>query len=77
MTRECNTLTNICGHKIEKGNARNCVGMRFALMELKMCLAQLLRPFIVLPSNRIKQGFEHDETHVIRPNGVYIKLEKR
>lgn len=56
---------------------RNCVGMRFALMELKMCLAQILRQFIIVPGSRIEEGFTHDETLVIRPNAMYIKLEKR
>ncbi len=56
---------------------RNCVGMRFALIVLKMCLAQLVREFIILPGDQIEQGFKLDETLVIRTNGIYIKLEKR
>jgi len=56
---------------------RNCVGMRFALMELKMSLAQIIREFIILPGEKIEQGFKSDETLVIRPNGMYIKLKKR
>lgn len=56
---------------------RNCVGMRFALMELKMCLVELLREYVILPGEHIEQGFQHDETQVIRPNKVFVKLEKR
>jgi thromboxane-A synthase len=56
---------------------RNCVGMRFALMELKMCLAQIMRQFRILPGDKMEEGFSLNETLVIRPNGMYIKLEKR
>jgi hypothetical protein len=51
--------------------------MRFVLMELKMSLAQIIREFIILPGEKIEQGFKSDETLVIRPNGMYIKLKKR
>ena len=57
--------------------SRNCVGMRFALMELKMCLAQIMRQYIILPGEKIEQGFQFEETLGIRPNAIYIKLEKR
>ena len=56
---------------------RNCVGMRFALMELKLCLARLLRQYSILPSEKIEQGFVLRETAVIQPDAIYIKLEKR
>ncbi len=56
---------------------RICLGMRFAFMELKMCLSQLLRQYIILPGEDIEKGFKHQETFLIQPDAVYIKLEKR
>ena len=56
---------------------RSCVGMRFAFMELKMCLSQLLRHYTILPGEDIEKGFKHHETFLIQPDAVHIKLEKR
>ena len=56
---------------------RVCVGMRFALMELKMCLAQIIREYTILPGEKMKEGYQVNENLVIYPKGVFIKLEKR
>ena len=56
---------------------RNCVGMRFAMMELKMCLTQILLHYTILPGENIEEGFKHHETLAIQPDAIYIKLEKR
>ncbi|CAF1309866.1 unnamed protein product [Rotaria sordida] len=55
---------------------RNCIGMRFALMELKMCLIELLQEYRILPSDKIEEGFKRHETIVIQPDAIFVKLEK-
>ncbi len=56
---------------------RNCIGMRFALMELKMCLIRLLLEYKILPGDKLEEGFKRQERLVIQPNAIYVKLEKR
>ena len=56
---------------------RNCVGMRFALMELKMCLIELLRQYRILPGDKIEEGFNRHEKFVVQPEAIFIKLDKR
>jgi len=56
---------------------RHCVGIRFALMELKMSLIRLLNEYRVVPGEQIEKGFQRQERLVIQPNAIYVKLEKR
>jgi hypothetical protein len=56
---------------------RSCIGMRFAMIEIKMGLARLLRHYTVLPGEHLEEGFKLHEAFVIQPDAVYIKLNKR
>ncbi|CAF0985018.1 unnamed protein product [Rotaria sordida] len=57
---------------------RNCVGMRFALMEIKSCLVRLLTQYIILPGDEMEQKFKILDVHFVhQPEALYIKLEKR
>jgi hypothetical protein len=46
------------------------VGMRFALMELKMCLIR------ILADDQIEEGLKQQEKFVSQPDTMFIKLEK-
>lgn len=56
---------------------RNCIGMRFALMQLKLCLALLLHSYNVLPGQNIEKGIVPREANIITPEAIYVRLQKR
>jgi cytochrome P450 len=56
---------------------KNCVGMRLAIMELKICLTRLLSEYTILPGDHLDEHFRLSELSVIRSDAVYIQLRKR
>jgi thromboxane-A synthase len=58
---------------------RNCVGMRFALTELKMMLVRLLKTYSIIDcGEQTRQPFENlNEFFVIVPEQVNIRLQRR
>jgi cytochrome P450 len=56
---------------------RNCVGMRFALAELKIAIIRLLQNYTVLPSPLANKELELVELVTIAPKELTIRLEQR
>ena len=56
---------------------RNCVGMRFALMELKMCLARLVHTYTILPGDKLEEGMTQRNTPIVAPQAIFIRLQRR
>ncbi|CAF0857049.1 unnamed protein product [Adineta ricciae] len=58
---------------------RNCVGMRFALAEIKIAIIHLLQNYTVAPScsSTVNQDLELVELVTIAPKEVPIRLERR
>ncbi|CAF1107006.1 unnamed protein product [Adineta steineri] len=56
---------------------RNCIGMRFALIEIKMFLTRLLREYTILPGEHLESNLNIHEAFAIVPEAIWIKLVKR
>lgn len=57
---------------------RNCIGMRFALMVLKMCVIHIFRDFRVVATEETKKPLEFFlSLNLLQPKRVMVKFEKR
>ena len=58
---------------------RGCIGMRFALMEAKLGLANIVRKYNLTPNPKTKEPLEDDPSTIITyvKNGLYINFEER
>jgi len=54
-----------------------CVGMRFALIEIKLLLINLLKEYTITKCEKLEKYFNVIETITIAPEEVWIKLVKR
>ena len=57
---------------------RNCIGMRFAMLEIKLALVQILRRYTILAGEQTLNRFAEEERFVISPkDGIWIRLRRR
>lgn len=57
---------------------RNCIGMKFALNEMKIALAKLVQTFEIKATENTPDKLEFVEGTVRQPkNGVFVLLKKR
>ncbi len=56
---------------------RNCIGMRFAHMMFKLCLAKVLLSYVFLPGDKMPEKFELGLASAMPKGGIWFKVRRR
>ena len=57
---------------------RNCIGMRFALLEAKLAIANIVKNYILLPSKEVFDNELDPKATIAYPkNPVFAKVKRR
>ncbi|CAF3506563.1 unnamed protein product, partial [Rotaria sp. Silwood2] len=56
---------------------RHCIGMRFALIEMKIFLIRLLRDYTILSGEHLESKFNIVDKTTVAPKEIWVKLVKR
>ncbi|CAD6208036.1 GSCOCT00013998001.2-RA-CDS [Cotesia congregata] len=58
---------------------RKCIGERFAMMEIKLMLARLVKNFRILPSEKSNKEivFDKKSLNLVPKGGIWVKFERR
>ncbi len=56
---------------------RGCIGMRFALLEVKVALAEIIQNFILSPSEKTQEPLVLDMMKATPKGGIHINVERR
>jgi cytochrome P450 len=57
---------------------KNCIGMRFAILEIKVTLVRLLKSYVIKSCDKTEVPLSKHKQGVMSPaNGVWVTLEKR
>ncbi len=56
---------------------RNCIGMRFAHLMVKMCVARILLSYVLLPGDKMPEKFDMSITNGLPKGGVWFKVKRR
>ena len=55
---------------------RNCIGLRFAYQEIKLCLAKLIRHYHFSPTQETRIPLDYSKVNVLLVENIPLKVSK-
>ena len=62
---------------VSGGGQRKCIGLRFAMIEMKLALARLLQNYQIIAVPETKLDFCNGDLFILTYSDVKVKLESR